>query len=182
MSFIFCAIVYFCQPDHLPHSSITLPELRERFQQAVVKGKSSAYFEYNDTINPRQATAIAYKACSYALHTQNTWNPILKVAYLKKYSHLMEIAMKQSPDCIEIRFLRLSIEYNIPRWLGMSEHMNADSRFIATHTPEISSLQLDPTYAKYILYFLQQTTLFSEKEITLLKIALNMDNNQANTP
>tara|TARA_B100001250_G_C19606020_1_gene702793 strand:- start:158 stop:685 length:528 start_codon:yes stop_codon:yes gene_type:complete len=160
----------------LSYSSLTgndeLIQLREGFRQAVVNQQVDAFYHQVTINNSDESVIQAYTACAYALKAKTAWNPFTKLSQVRMYEQLMEQASLKSPNNIEIRFLRFSIEYNLPTWLGMSEHLNEDQQYIASHIMDIQELMLHPEYARYILYFIQETGLFKEKTITGLQQAL----------
>ena len=154
------------------NSDPTLSQLRIRFKAAVVDKEVEDFFNFCQINTSLPSTHKAYKASSYALMTSKTWNPFTKIKRLNTYEQLMKEAYQSDTSKIEIRFLRLSMEYNIPRWLGMSNHLKEDKEYIVAHINDIKSLRLSPAFAKYILYFFKQTGLFSSTELSKIATAL----------
>ncbi|WP_258102349.1 hypothetical protein [Marinoscillum pacificum] len=160
----------------LLHSSSTgndeLVQLREGFRQAVVNQEVDAFYHQVTVNNSDESIIKAYTACAYAMKAKTTWNPFTKLSQVRMYEQLMTEAYLKSPDNIELRFLRFSIEYNLPSWLGMSDHLDEDQQYIASHTMDIQELMLHPEYARYILYFIKETGLYKEETVTKLQQAL----------
>jgi hypothetical protein len=67
-------------------------------------------------------------------------NPFYKLWLFKKGYSLLEDAIKQDPNNIEFRFLRLMIQENAPGMLGYNANEEEDSEFIRK---EFKSLPLD---------------------------------------
>lgn len=172
MSLIKCVLIsmvlYGCPLSEEPR----LIDLREGFRQAVVANEVENFFDSVKDLEQLAAPKQAYQACAYAMKAKESWNPFSKLAYIRKYDQLMEKATDQSPNNIEIRFLRFSIEYNLPEWLGMSDHISEDIHYISNHTADIEQLMLHSEYAQYILYFIRETGLCESSTITELQQAL----------
>ncbi len=84
----------------------------------------------------------------------------------------MEMAVEQEQDNIEIRFLRLAIEYNLPRFLGMSTHLSEDRDVILDNIVSVSKMELDPSFCHYILYFLNDTGLCTPDQFERMRSEL----------
>ncbi|WP_420317626.1 hypothetical protein [Ekhidna sp.] len=168
ISFIFLA---FC----LSVSAQNLADVRAEFHSVVLNPDDSRDFHnyLKDYDNP-DATIRAYQAVSEALLAQVVWNPFNKLKQVMMYDKQIEEAVDSDPTNIEIRFLRLAIEYNLPSFLGMSTHINDDTQVIIQNMSSMSSMQLDKSYSKYIFHFLSQAQLCTDEEIHLMQSRLSM--------
>lgn len=153
----------------------TLNEIRSEFHAVVENPEDSRRFhDYLGKIEKPSSTVKAYQAVSEALLAQVVWNPFNKLAQVMKYDKQMETVISEDPDNVEIRFLRLAIEYNLPSFLGMSTHINDDTQVIIQNMSSISSMQLDKSYGRYVFHFLSQTELCTDEEIYLMQRSLSM--------
>ena len=153
--------------------SLTLEGAREAFHQAVMdEEESRAFNKYMRTFDEPTPVIAAYQAVSEAMLARVLWNPFSKLAQVRDYQKAMEAAVALDPNDIEIRFLRLAIEYNIPAFLGMSEHVEEDVAMILENLSSAASLRLDPAYGQYIFYFLEQTDLCSDDQILAMRASL----------
>ena len=118
------------------------------------------------------STIQAYAAVSEAMLAQVLWNPFSKLSQVIKYDKLMEEIVENDADNIEVRFLRLAIEYNLPSFLGMSDHISEDIDTIKSGV-KVSKLDVDSYYKRYIFYFLQQTNLCSNEELAMMEDSFN---------
>lgn len=154
-------------------NSQSIENVRKAFHEAVLKPEVSrdfhAYMLKSQNSSP---TIRAYRAVSEAMLAQVLWNPFSKLSQVKKYQREMEIAIKESASSIEIRFLRLAIEYNLPSFLGMSQHIEEDLDMILRNLSSVSSMNLDPGYSQYIYYFLESTGLCSSDQMLAMKQTL----------
>lgn len=157
----------------------SIMEIRQVFHQAVLDPKQSEKFhEYLEDVNQSDATIKAYKAVSEAMLAQVMWNPFMKLSQVKKYNSLMQMAVDQDEDNIEIRFLRLAIEFNLPRFLGYSVHLDEDLDAIINNISSVSMIHYDPSFSRYILYFLNETGLCSMEQIELMKASIAQSNSK----
>ena len=82
-------------------------------------------------------------------------NPLKKLKYFKKGCALMEEAVRLNSNDIETRFLRLSIQYNIPHFLDYNKNKKEYSEFIKKHLKEMA----DENLKSLILQFFKENKL-----------------------
>ena len=70
-----------------------------------------------------------YKGCFYFIKCKFINNPIEKIIYFNKGKKLLEAAINQKPKSVELRFLRYSIQKNIPRFL-LYDNIEKDLNFV----------------------------------------------------
>ena len=61
-----------------------------------------------------------------ALKAKHAWNPYYKVKYLNDAEKTLQLAVNRESDNMEIRFMRFSIEHNVPGFLGFNKHLTDD--------------------------------------------------------
>lgn len=150
----------------------TIRDIRSHFHQAVLDPeKSPDFYEFIQKTDLTTATVKAYKAVSEAMMARAFWNPFSKLSQVKKYDLMMSEAVALDSNNIEIRFLRLAIEYNLPRFLGYSVHLEDDTNMIIENLSKINVLQIDSSFGRYILYFLRNTGLCDSSQIELMEAA-----------
>jgi len=130
---------------------------------------SRSFHDLLKEIDDPTPTVKAYQAVSEAMLAQVVWNPFTKLSQVSKYNKQMEMAITDDADNIEIRFLRLAIEYNLPSFLGMSKHLDEDVMKIVEGLSMMSQMQINPMFGRYIFYFLKETDLCTEKQLELMK-------------
>ena len=151
----------------------TLEEARKEFHKAVMSDdKSRPFHRYMENFEDPSAAVLAYQAVSEAMLARVLWNPFSKLTQVRKYQEKIALAVAGDPENIEIRFLRLAIEYNLPTFLGMSEHVEEDVTMIMKNLPSAASLRLDPAYGQYIFYFLEQTDLCTSDQILAMRASI----------
>ena len=82
-----------------------------------------------------------------------------KMSNLKKGTAILEDALKKMPDNIELRFLRLSIQLNLPGFLGYNDNVESDKKFVLKHYDSAS-----PVIRKRIVDFVKTSGHFTGAE------------------
>ena len=147
-----------------------LSDIRSEFHSVVLNPDDSKEFHsYMAEIKNPSPTIEAYQAVSEALLAQVVWNPFNKLKQVVKYDKQMARAVEQEPQNVEIRFLRLAIEYNLPSFLGMSTHMEEDVKKIVDNLSSFSGMQVNPRFGQYIFHFLEETDLCTSYQLAQMK-------------
>ena len=63
----------------------------------------------------------------------------------------MEEAVKKQPDNLEIRFLRLAIQTNLPTFLNYSDNIIEDKKYLLANVQTIKNKNLKQDILKYLL-------------------------------
>ena len=58
------------------------------------------------------------------------FNPISKLYLFSKGKEILERSIKEEPSNLELKFLRLSIQQNIPEILAYNQNIEEDQKFI----------------------------------------------------
>ncbi|MFY0601310.1 MAG: hypothetical protein JXR03_16660 [Cyclobacteriaceae bacterium] len=171
------SLIFCCLPVTL---FADIHEIRKSFHSALLNEENiETFHSLMDSNVDTEPTIVAYQAVSKALMAQKVWNPIDKYIYIKNFHSLMDKALKEDSLNLEIRFLRFSVEYHIPPWLGYSEHLEEDIKFININSYKVSQLMFDDNYIRYISYFIRHTNLFTKEE--LIVILNNLENSPADS-
>ena len=56
-----------------------------------------------------------------------------KSGYLKKGTAMLDEAIKEKPNTLELLFLRLTIQINLPSFLGYNDNKEDDKKFVLAH-------------------------------------------------
>lgn len=141
-------------------------KVREAFKAAGQdKTKVDYFYKLMQDVNANDgATLLAYKAASIAL----------KAKYAKKIKNkkqgfiegvtLLDNIIKHSPNAIEPRLIRLSIQENSPKLLKYKGEIEEDKAFIMKHYDGITSKSLKNHIKDYIL----QSKSFTKQEKTVI--------------
>jgi len=130
-----------------------IADVRINYKEAVFS-KSKAFLLSNDlkgiTKNDDQRL-VAYKGATTALTAKYQKGAKLKGETFKKGIELIEYAVAQSSSDIEIRFVRLSIQQNSPKFLKYNSDIEVDKNFILKNFNQIKSTELKEYIKAYIL-------------------------------
>lgn len=167
---IFILLVFIYQYSQ---ASEGIDRLRKCFHASVLDESKIEDF-HSKVMNISMPTSIetAYQAASFALMAKKTWNPIDKIAFINRYGKLIDHAISNDPCNIEIRFLRLSIDYQTPVIIGRKDNVCSDKKLILTLLKPIHKFEIDASFNRFILYFLEHEKIYSEKELALVAAKL----------
>lgn len=104
---------------------------------------------YNETNNP---LLLGYRAGATMLMAKHVINPFSKLSHFKKGKTMLEKAIRADNNNVELRFLRYSIQTNVPSFLGYSGQLGKDELFLRKSLPAVK----DQTLKKIISSYLKQ--------------------------
>lgn len=148
--------------------------VRQEFYHAV-ESREAAQSLYNRLKTAHRGSPIltAYYGSAQTLLAKHSWNPYKKMSLLKSGLADIGTAVQESPENLEIRFLRFSIEYYIPSFLGLSSHLEADQRKIVELVGKRNFGTADDTIVRNMVAFMKKTGRLSHKEVTILNEGIN---------
>jgi hypothetical protein len=102
--------------------------LRKEFNLALEDGKkANILFDELSKLKPAQNTLqFAYLGATEALLAKHSFNPFSKLSYVNSALVKLNKAVALNGTNIEIRYMRFSVEANMPAYLGYSKHINED--------------------------------------------------------
>lgn len=96
-----------------------------------------------------------------ALKAKHSWNPYNKVKQVANAEKTFEKAIAADPHNLELRYLRYSVEHNLPKVLGKSNNMAADKQEmldqIAKRQPNDDDKELVINVINYLLQNAEHT-------------------------
>ena len=104
---------------------------------------------YNERNNP---LLLGYRAGATMIMAKHSLNPFSKLSYFKKGKAMLERAIQAENNNVELRFLRYTIQTNVPSFLGYSSELVKDRSFLQQ---SVSGLR-DPELKKIITSYLKQ--------------------------
>lgn len=118
---------------------LDLEYLRLNYEKAVTDKETCQRLIVALSENPSTATHLAYLGAFQTIWAKHSYNPITKLNSFNKGIKNIDNAVKLSPDTIEIRFLRLSIQKKAPSFLGYKNNIDADTEFIKSNHDKVTS-------------------------------------------
>ena len=115
-------------------------EMTEKLEGELIKMNTSS-----------KAILQAYKGAITTLKAKFTRSKKDKKEFFKEGVALIENAVKADPENIEIRYLRLSVQENSPRFLGYHKNIEADKEFILKNYANTSSKELKDVIKDFVM-------------------------------
>ena len=104
--------------------------LRRHYEQAAAtKEAGDKFYDLLHNYNEHNALVLGYKAASEAIKARDA-SMLNKLTYIQQAARTFEQAVSLEPANAEIRFLRFSVESNLPPFLGLSKHVEEDKAFL----------------------------------------------------
>jgi hypothetical protein len=117
------------------------------------KTTDSLYANLN-AVKDRSALLNGYIGTLEALKAKHALNPYFKIKYLSNSEKTFKDAVNRDPHNIEIRFLRFSVEHNVPGFLGYNKNLYADREEIIKQLDKKYYASADKPVVKTIITFL----------------------------
>jgi hypothetical protein len=110
---------------------VNLKVLRKQMVIAIEKSNTTDSL-YNSLNGIKEKTGIVngFIGALFALKAKHAWNPYSKIKYINRSEKIFQQAIAADPHNIEIRFMRFSVEHNVPSILGFNKDLAADSEDI----------------------------------------------------
>ncbi len=107
-------------------------QLRKEFNLAIEDGKkANNLFDVLSQLKPANNTLqYAYLGATEALLAKHSFNPFSKLSYVNNALTKLNKAVELSDKNIEIRYMRFSVEANMPAYLGYSKHVEDDKKML----------------------------------------------------
>lgn len=121
---------------------------------------------HNETL--KQPLVVAYLGALEALKAKDSWNPYNKIKFLNLSNKTVLEAVTKSPDDIEIRFIRFSIQSNLPHFLGLNKDLTSDKNQILHQLKQKDYGLADKLFVQNIIKFLIGSKQCSPQEIVFL--------------
>src|SRR5687768_14330751 len=79
--------------------------------------------------NKLDVTCEAYRGAATILMAKHSINPYSKLKHFYDGKKILEAAIKKDPGNVEARYLRFTIQSNVPDFLGYNNEIQADKTF-----------------------------------------------------
>ena len=120
--------------------SSNLDSLRTSFISASFNKHSCDIFgDFLKSISASDSPPLitGYEACYYLINCKFLANPFKKMKNFRIGKDMLESAIKNDPESVELRFLRYSIQKNIPIFLSYSNNLEKDLKFVKDNISQI---------------------------------------------
>ena len=104
--------------------------LRRHYELAAAdKTAGEKFYKLLADYQDNDALVLGYKAASEAIRARDA-SMFNKLTYVQDAAKTFEQAVGLAPQNPEIRFLRFSVESNLPAFLGLSKHVEEDKEML----------------------------------------------------
>ena len=104
--------------------------LRRHYEHAAAdKTAGEKFYKLLADYKDRDALVLGYKAAAEAIRARDA-SMFNKLTYVQDAARTFEQAVGLDPKNPEIRFLRFSVESNLPAFLGLSKHVDEDKQLL----------------------------------------------------
>ncbi len=127
-------------------------DIRLKFHQATTsEGMCKSLIKQLEPYNARNNPLfLGYKGGATMLMAKYVFNPISKFSYFKKGKNMLEEAIKADGINVELRFLRYSVQTNVPSFLGYSSEIKADEAFLRRNLAGVRDNELKKVITSYL--------------------------------
>lgn len=145
-----------------------LKNIRLHYPKAVESTEITAKLDDElATVNSSsRPVLVAYKGAVLTLKAKFAKKKSDKKDFFKEGVSLIESAVKSESSNIEIRYIRLSVQENSPKFLGYDKNIKEDKQFILRNFATISSKDLKEIIKDFGL----KSKNFDEKDKAVFKI------------
>jgi hypothetical protein len=119
--------------------------------------KATEFHTYMNTVKCTTAITKGYKAMSFIMVCKHSLNPFTKLSYFNKGKTLLEQAIKEEPDNIELIFFRFITQRKAPSMLNYYSNKVEDKQKITVYLKQKESTkEAETALYKTILKHLHQ--------------------------
>ncbi len=146
--FIFCALLF-----SIIGNAQELKEIRTLYPKAVESTEIATKLEgeLTNVNSSSKPVLLAYKGAVLTLKAKFAKSKKDKKEFFKEGVSLIESAVKTEPSNIEIRYIRMSVQENSPRFLGYHKNIEEDKQFFLKNYASISSAELKQIVKDFVM-------------------------------
>ena len=124
---IFLCLIY----SLLLHANGSIELARKEFKKAVFNDKvTNEVYQVLVSSKIQDPLTQAYVAYFTALKARHVTSPYEKIKHVRSFDLTIKKAVALAPNNLEIRFLRFSIQDQLPTYLGYSKELAVDKKMI----------------------------------------------------
>ncbi|RZL34767.1 MAG: hypothetical protein EOO96_08695 [Pedobacter sp.] len=146
-------LVFMMVSNFFSMSDVEVSALRKLYYEAAenktaVKKLSALLAKVNDNSD---AILIGYRGATEMMEAKYAFNPVTKLSRFNKGKNYLEKAIKKEPKQVELRFIRFSIQTNLPSFLGYNDHIKIDKDALINSVVKIEDKQLKNNIIDYLI-------------------------------
>ncbi|HLT33220.1 MAG TPA: hypothetical protein VKZ98_05465 [Aquaticitalea sp.] len=105
-----------------------------------------------------------YEAAYNMFMANHSSNPFKKMSYFKNGRDMLEKEISNNPNNVELRYIRLCIQYYIPSFLGYKQNIEEDKTFMVENLHKMN----DKSTKELLYVYLKGAKMYSDEELALL--------------
>lgn len=141
-------------------------EARKRYFEAIGnERKIERLLKQLQEIENPSSLLLAYRAACESMMAQFSWNPYTKLAQVNKSFDFFAEAINDDSQNVEIRFLRFSVQHNVPDFLRKNREFEEDKTVLVEN---FENADFDAEFREFIVGYLKDSGRFEAKELEVL--------------
>jgi hypothetical protein len=115
-------------------STYKVADLRHFLEKSAQDRASCERFvAHLESYRGKDPVVLGFGAAAQGIMAKHTWSPYAKLKYLRLSAEQFEKVMAAHPQVAEVRFLRYTVQFFIPRYLNLSDNLEEDKKvFLAS--------------------------------------------------
>lgn len=167
---IFFLLIAACNITYAQLSTQEIAVLKTNMVKAVENSKlTDSLFAKLYKLPNKTALIAGYTGTLEALKAKHSWNPYNKIKYVSQSLKTMQKAIDMDKENMEIRFMRFSIEFYTPAFLGFSKDLATDKKEIIKHYQNENFGLADDELVKNVARFMIDSKKCTPADIKILK-------------
>ncbi|MNK46755.1 hypothetical protein D3C87_655450 [compost metagenome] len=144
--------------------------LKANMVKAIESSKlTDSLFKSLDKLSNKTALITGYTGTLEALKAKHSWNPYNKIKFVSRSLKTMKKAIEMDKEDMEIRFMRFSIEFYTPSFLGFSKDLAEDKKEIVKHYQNGNFGLADKELVRNVAKFMIDSKRCTDTEIKIFK-------------
>lgn len=126
-------------------------KIRNLYEQAAIN--EDAQLKLNMLLLSKVENPVlnGYKGANLMISAKYIFNPIKKLSRFNKGKVQMERAIESEPKNLELRYLRFTIQTNLPNFLGYSGNIIKDKEFLVSRLAAVTDVDLRNRIVAYLI-------------------------------
>jgi len=133
------------------YANADLSNLRSLYEVATKEESKAtqmlALAEKNSSVN---FVFLGYKGAAKIILAKHAMSPYTKWNLFKEGKNILESSIKADANNSELRYLRLTIQMNVPSFLGYNNNVNDDKAFLKKNIKNIKDKELQALIEDYL--------------------------------
>ena len=126
--------------------------VRNLFYEASVNKSAAAKFQKALSVVDKNSSPVllCYKGVAEMMQAKHVFSPFIKLAKFKNGKSMIEESISRDPDDLELRFLRFSIQSNLPAFLNYDSQIPGDKKKLINGYSRIKDVELRRRVVDYL--------------------------------